>query len=103
MLASMASPASLHTGDAAELVTPEQAADILLVAAHAVRKWISEGSIPYLRTEGGPREQYLIPLQGMLSVLCRNPDIAEGLTALDEHVREAGLSEAELKKVLGGS
>ena len=101
MLGAMRSNASLHTGDAAELVTPEQAAELLDVRVDTVKNWISKDVVPYLRT-GGPREQYLIPLHGMLNVLAGNADIAAGLDALDASVRSAGLSESKLEKVTGG-
>jgi excisionase family DNA binding protein len=101
MLDSMPSMASLHTGDAARLVTVREAADVLAVSPEAVMRWIDHDTIPYIRLKRGPRPEYRIPLQGLLGMLGSNEDIADGLKSLDEALRAAHPSEADIDKVLG--
>jgi excisionase family DNA binding protein len=97
----MPSMASLHTGDAAQLVTVREAADVLAVAEADVMRWIEDDSIPYIRLKRGPRPEYRIPLQGLLGMLGSNEDIAAGLKGLDEALRAADPSEDDIDKVFG--
>ncbi len=99
----MRSSVSLHSGDAADLISIEDAARLLSVPAETIKTWIDDGTVPYIRTGTGPREQHLIPLQGMLNVLGGIQDVADGLKVLDRRVRDAALSEDELGKVIAGS
>src|SRR4051794_34530884 len=101
MLDSMPSMASLHTGDAARLVTVREAADVLAVSTEDVMRWIEHDTIPYIRLRRGPRPEDRIPLQGLLGMLGSNEDTAAGKKSLDAARRAANPSEADIERVGG--
>jgi hypothetical protein len=50
-----------------------------------VRNWIARHAIPYVKLpESGTRAQYRIPLQGLLSSLGGNYDLASDLEAIEQ-------------------
>jgi excisionase family DNA binding protein len=67
------------------LITVEDAATLLAVSDTTVRNWIARRTIPYIQLpETGARAQYRIPLQGLLSSLGGNYDLAGDLKAIEE-------------------
>ena len=99
MLGSCPRPAGLHTGDAAQLVTAEQASELLGLPAEQVYAWINQRLVPYVRTGRGPDEQRLIPLQGMLCVLGDIKEVADGLALLDKQMQVTKLTEDRLREL----
>jgi excisionase family DNA binding protein len=84
-------PESRTTGGAAtlpRLITVNQAAQMLAVSSETVRSWIDKGSIPHIvLPQSGTRREFRIPLQGLLSCLSGNYDLAAELESLNEAAR----------------
>jgi hypothetical protein len=58
---------------------------MLAVSAETVRNWIEKDAIPYIGLpQTGSRREYRIPLQGLLSSLSGNYDLAADLRSLNE-------------------
>jgi excisionase family DNA binding protein len=76
-------------------MTTTEAAKLLKVSPRTILNWINEGTIPYIQLpSGGNRPQYRIPLQGLISSLAGNYDLANELIELEEHMRAAGTADA---------
>jgi hypothetical protein len=73
------------------LITVTQAANLLAVSDETVRKWITRGTIPYLVLPHDPdskRNEYRIPLQGLLTCLSGNYDLGRDLDAIHEAAQD---------------
>jgi excisionase family DNA binding protein len=67
-----------------KLLTTSEAAELLKVSPRTILNWIRAGTIPYLALPStGERSEYRIPLQGLLSSLSGNYDLARELRQLD--------------------
>src|SRR5438105_807028 len=87
-------------GYAPRLITPDEAAGLLGVSTSTVRGWIKRGSIPYLKLPGTEeRSTYRIPLDGLISSLSGNYDLAAAIRAADEKVGEAQLTADDLTEI----
>jgi excisionase family DNA binding protein len=67
------------------LVTVSQVASLLAVSHETVRKWIARGTIPYIvlpHDADATRNEYRIPLQGLLTCLSGNYDLSQDLDAI---------------------
>jgi excisionase family DNA binding protein len=77
------------------LISVEEAATLLAVSDTTVRNWIKNDAIPYIELPGGTeRKRYRIPLQGLLTSLVGNYDLASDIeylqTALSGQLQAAG-------------
>jgi excisionase family DNA binding protein len=63
------------------LITVTQAAELLAVDRQTVRNWIDRKLVPYivLPHEEGGRQEYRIPLQGLLTSLTGTYDLSQDL------------------------
>ena len=78
-----------------DLLTVSEAAEMLRVSDGTIRNWIAADSIPYIQLPPvGPRKQYRIPLQGLLSSLDGNYDLRSALQEQNAKARSASLSKA---------
>lgn len=67
-----------------QLLTTTEAADLLKVSSRTILNWIGAETIPYVQLpSNGGRNEYRIPLQGLLSSLSGNYDLAGELRQLD--------------------
>lgn len=67
-----------------KLLTTSEAAELLKVSSRTILNWIRAETIPYLELPStGERSEYRIPLQGLLSSLSGNYDLASELRQLD--------------------
>ncbi len=73
------------------LITVQQAAEMLAVSGETVRNWIEKEAIPYLvLPQSGSRREFRIPLQGLLSCLSGNYNLADDLARLEAAAESAG-------------
>jgi excisionase family DNA binding protein len=90
----------IPTKFAPQLIKPSEAAQILRVHVRTVQTWIEKGAIPYIELPtSGIQPSYRIPLQGLLSSLAGNYDLAGELEQL-----YAGpeASDVDLKAIIDG-
>jgi excisionase family DNA binding protein len=67
-----------------QLLTTAEAAELLKVSPRTILNWIGADTIPYVQLPStGDRNEYRIPLQGLLSSLSGNYDLAGELRKLD--------------------
>jgi excisionase family DNA binding protein len=68
------------------LITIKQAADLLAVHPETVRNWIDRKIVPFivLPHEEGARQEYRIPLQGLLTCLSGNYDLGQDLNVTED-------------------
>jgi excisionase family DNA binding protein len=67
-----------------QLLTTTEAAVLLKVSSRTILNWIGADTIPYVQLpSSGDRSEYRIPLQGLLSSLSGNYDLAGELRELD--------------------
>src|SRR4051794_15404995 len=67
---------------APRLLSVRQVADLLNVRAETVRGWIARNAIPYVVLPGArDRQEYRIPLQGLLQALSGYEDVAAEVEA----------------------
>lgn len=87
-----------------QLLTTGEAAALLKVSSRTILNWIDADTIPYLKLPpNGGRNEYRIPLQGLLSSLSGNYDLAGELRKLDAAARADGkASEEEVLVELAG-
>lgn len=77
-----------------DLLTVAQAAALLRVSDAAIRDWIAADRIPYIQLRpAGRRDQYRIPLQGLLGSLEGTFDLRGALQEQNARMREADLTE----------
>lgn len=82
-------PAHIPTQLGVQLITANQAAELLNVHVRTIHGWIAKGTVPYIELprESRSKPSYRIPLQGLLNSLSGNYDLAaemEGLLAQEE-------------------
>jgi excisionase family DNA binding protein len=83
-----------------KLLTTGEAAELLKVSSRTILNWISADAIPYVQLPStGDRNEYRIPLQGLLSSLSGNYDLAGELRQLDAAARTDGRDDED--EVLG--
>jgi excisionase family DNA binding protein len=74
-----------------QLLTTSEAAELLKVSSRTILNWIKGERIPYIQLPpNGGRNEYRIPLQGLLSSLSGTYDLAGELRELDEAARSDG-------------
>jgi hypothetical protein len=68
------------------LITVKQAAELLAVDPQTVRNWIERKLVPYivLPHEEGARQEYRIPLQGLLTSLTGTYDLSQDLDVSED-------------------
>ena len=68
------------------LITVTQAAELLAVDPQTVRNWIERQLVPYivLPHEEGARQEYRIPLQGLLTSLSGTYDLGQELNVSED-------------------
>jgi excisionase family DNA binding protein len=77
-----------------DLLTVAEAAAMLRVSERTIRDWITAGSIPYIQLPPvRQREQYRIPLQGLLASLDGKYDLRDALREQNARMRQADVSE----------
>jgi excisionase family DNA binding protein len=87
-------PALAPQGAYVDLLTVAEAAALLRVSDAAIRSWIAADSIPFIQLPAvGQREQYRIPLQGLLASLEGKYDLRGALSEQNARMRQADLSE----------
>lgn len=78
------------------LLTTGEAAELLKVSQRTILNWIHAETIPYIQLPStGARNDYRIPLQGLLSSLAGNYDLAGELRKLDAAARADGRDNEE--------
>jgi len=73
------------------LVTVTEVARLLAVSDETVRKWIAREIIPYIvlpHATDAKRNEYRIPLQGLLTCLSGNYDLSRDLNAIHEAAQD---------------
>jgi len=79
-----------------QLLTTGEAATLLQVSSRTILNWISADTIPYVKLPpNGGRNEYRIPLQGLLSSLSGNYDLAGELRKLDAAAKADGKADEE--------
>lgn len=79
-----------------QLLTTGEAAELLKVSPRTVLNWIKGERIPYVQLPpNGDRNEYRIPLQGLLSSLSGTYDLAGELRELDQAARIDGKDSEE--------
>lgn len=74
-----------------QLLTTSEAAELLKVSPRTILNWIKDEKIPYvLLPANGSRNEYRIPLQGLLSSLSGTYDLAGELRELDKAAKADG-------------
>ena len=74
-----------------QLLTTGEAATLLKVSPRTILNWIHADRIPYVQLPpSGGRNEYRIPLQGLLSSLSGTYDLAAELRKLNEAARADG-------------
>ena len=67
---------------APQLIKAQEAADLLNVDIRTIHSWIAREQIPYIELpSGGKKPSYRIPLQGLISSLSGNYDLAAEVEA----------------------
>jgi len=83
------------------LITTREAAEMLHVSPRTVVKWIDHEAIPYVRLpQVGERNEYRIPLVGLLKSLGGTYDLAAELRALDAAAFEAAVTDEDVLAAL---
>ncbi len=76
-------PSNTPTKLGAQLITASEAAELLNVHVRTIHGWIEKDTIPYVALpRSGSKHSYRIPLQGLLSSLSGNYDLAGEVEAL---------------------
>jgi len=79
-----------------QLLTTREAATLLQVSSRTILNWISAETIPYVKLpSNGGRNEYRIPLQGLLSSLSGNYNLAGELRKLDAAAEADGRANEE--------
>jgi excisionase family DNA binding protein len=88
------------TGFLPEMLTTQQAAALVNVTTATILNWIKADAIPYVQLPGGSeRAQYRVPLGGLISSLSGTYDLGAAIREAEEHVRTAGLSGDDVKRI----
>jgi excisionase family DNA binding protein len=88
------------TGFLPEMLTTQQASELLNVSSATVLNWIAADAIPYVRLPGSTeRAQYRIPLGGLISSLSGTYDLGAAIREAENHARAVGISGAAAKEI----
>ena len=83
-----------------QLVTPEEAAQLLKVGPHTIHGWIARGRLPYVELPGDARGIYRIPLQGLLLALPTLHKLERELDEVDRAAKRGRLTEGRVLDLL---
>jgi len=76
----------LRVSSSAQLITTQQAAELLQVTPHTVTNWIKEGLVPYIELPSGDgkKKTYRLPLNALLQSLSGNYDLTPAIKIVDQ-------------------
>jgi excisionase family DNA binding protein len=80
-----------ETTSKVQLLTTQEAAELLRVSPRTVQNWIKRGRVPFLELPGG---EYRLPLAGLLESLSGTFDLGQALRDLD--AASGAVSEADV-------
>jgi excisionase family DNA binding protein len=84
------------TASKVQLLTTQEAAELLRVSPRTVQNWIKRDQVPFLELPGG---EYRLPLAGLLESLKGSFDLGQALRDLD--AASGTVSETDIAAALG--